>query len=196
MTEQELINGLIKQNKASIEHLVNNYQNTIIKTSYYFVDNMEDAEDLSQEVFLEILKSIDRYKKNANLYTWIYRITVNKSLDHLRKQKRKRIFQRLESFMRLSNEGERYNVEELAVADTRNEDIENRKILDAAVSSLPRNQKIAFILNKYEEMPYKEISEIMSLSLSSVESLIFRAKMNLQKKLLNYFSVTIHPLQM
>jgi RNA polymerase sigma-70 factor (ECF subfamily) len=53
---------------------------------------------------------------------------------------------------------------------------------------LPENQKIAFILNKYEEMAYKEIAEIMNLSLSSVESLIHRAKLNLQKKLLNYFS--------
>ena len=90
MTEQELIDGLITQNKDAIQHLVDNYQKKVIKTAYYFVANMEDAEDLSQEVFLEILKSISRYKKNASLYTWIYRITVNKSLDYLRKQKRER----------------------------------------------------------------------------------------------------------
>ncbi|MCX6278894.1 MAG: RNA polymerase sigma factor, partial [Bacteroidetes bacterium] len=78
--------------------------------------------------------------------------------------------------------------DELATTDNRNDDIEKRKILDSAVNSLPGNQKIAFILNKYEELTYKEITEIMNLSLSSVESLIFRAKMNLQKKLVHYFS--------
>ncbi|MEI6433604.1 MAG: RNA polymerase sigma factor [Bacteroidota bacterium] len=188
MTEQELIDGLINKDKAAIYYLVNNYQNNVIKTAYYFVDNMEDAEDLSQEVILEILKSIGRYKRNSNFYTWIYRITVNRSLDHLRRQKRKSIVHRLESFLRFSNNGENRYPDELATSDTRNDDIEKRKILDSAVNSLPKNQKIAFILNKYEELTYKEITEIMNLSLSSVESLIFRAKMNLQKKLVHYFS--------
>jgi len=188
MTEPELVDGLISQNNKAIEYLVNIYQKNVIKTAYYFVANMEDAEDLSQEVFLEILKSISRYKKNASLYTWIYRITVNKSLDHLRRQKKRNIFQTVGSFVRVSSDGIKRDDNKLAAMDTRHEDNENRKILDNAVNSLPENQKIAFILNKYEEMTYKEIAEIMDVSLSSVESLIHRAKLNLQKKLLNYFS--------
>jgi len=188
MTEQELIDGLIIQNKESIQFLVNNYQKNVIKTAYYFVANMEDAEDLSQEVFLEILKSIGRYKKNSSLYTWIYRITVNKSLDHLRKQKRRNFFQQVGLFLQDSNDGTNRSDKEPAITDTRNDDKEKRKILDNAVNSLPENQKIAFILSKYDELSYKEIAEIMNLSLSSVESLIHRAKMNLQKKLMNHFS--------
>jgi RNA polymerase sigma-70 factor, ECF subfamily len=77
---------------------------------------------------------------------------------------------------------------EPSMTDSTNEDREKRKILDTAVNSLPQNQKIAFILSKYDELAYKEISEIMNLSLPSVESLIHRAKMNLQSKLANYFS--------
>ena len=188
MTEPELVDGLISQNNKAIEYLVNIYQKNVIKTAYYFVANMEDAEDLSQEVFLEILKSISRYKKNASLYTWIYRITVNKSLDLLRRQKKRNIFQTVGSFVRVSSDGIKRDDNKLAAMDTRNEDNEKRKILDKAINSLPENQKIAFILNKYEEMTYKEIAEIMDVSLSSVESLIHRAKLNLQKKLLNYFS--------
>jgi RNA polymerase sigma-70 factor (ECF subfamily) len=92
------------------------------------------------------------------------------------------------SFVRVSSDGIKRDDNKLAAMDTRHEDNENRKILDNAVNSLPENQKIAFILNKYEEMTYKEIAEIMDVSLSSVESLIHRAKLNLQKKLLNYFS--------
>lgn len=188
MTEQELIDGLIIHNKESIQYLVNNYQKNVIKTAYYFVANMEDAEDLSQEVFLEILKSVGRFKKNASLYTWIYRITVNKSLDHLRSKKRRNVLHQLGTFIKVSNDGTNRNDTEPAVMDNRNDDKEKRKILDNAVNSLPENQKIAFILNKYDELSYKEIAEIMNLSLSSVESLIHRAKMNLQKKLVNHFS--------
>jgi RNA polymerase sigma-70 factor (ECF subfamily) len=188
MTEQELLDGLIIQNKKAIEYLVDSYQKNVIKTAYYFVANMEDAEDLSQEVFLEILKSIGRYKKNSSLYTWIYRITVNKSLDHLRKQKRRNVLHQIGIFMQVSNDEMNRSDNEPAITDTRNDDKEKRKILDRAVNSLPENQKISFILNKYEELAYKEIAEIMNLSLSSVESLIHRAKLNLQKKLVNHFS--------
>jgi RNA polymerase sigma-70 factor (ECF subfamily) len=90
--------------------------------------------------------------------------------------------------MQVSQVGTNRYDNEPTTMDTRNDDKEKRKILDTAVNSLPENQKIAFILNKYEELAYKEIAEIMNLSLSSVESLIHRAKMNLQKKLVNHFS--------
>ena len=188
MTEAELIEGLILQDKKAIQYLVHNYQKSVVKTAYYFVSNMEDAEDLSQEVFLEILKSIGHYKMNSSLGTWIYRITVNKSLDHLRKQKRKNLLHQMKSLMTSSYE-ERYTYNsEPRTMDTRNDDKEKREILERAVNSLPENQKIAFILNKYDELAYKEIADIMNLSLSSVESLIHRSKMNLQKKLAPYFS--------
>jgi RNA polymerase sigma-70 factor (ECF subfamily) len=188
MTELQLVEGLINQNKEAIEYLVNNYQKNVIKTAYYFVANMEDAEDLSQEVFLEIMKSISRYQKKATLNTWVYRITVNKSLDHLRRQKRRSIFQTVGSILKGSPDGMKSIENELATVDTRNDDKEKRNILDSAVNSLSESQRIAFVLNKYEELTYKEIAEIMNLSLSSVESLIHRAKLNLQKKLVNYFS--------
>jgi RNA polymerase sigma factor (sigma-70 family) len=188
MTEQQLIAGLIIQNRDAIHYLVTNYQKHVIKTAYYFVSNMEDAEDLSQEVFLEVLKSIPRFKKNASVNTWIYRITVNKSLDHLRRQKRRNIVRTMGSFFKDSSDGTNSDDNKLTTMDTRNDDKEKKVILDNAVNALPENQKIAFILNKYEELVYKEIAEIMNLSLSSVESLIHRAKLNLQKKLVNYFS--------
>jgi RNA polymerase sigma-70 factor, ECF subfamily len=177
MTDKELADGLIIQRKEAIQYLVNTYQRNVIKTAFYFVGNMQDAEDLSQEVFLEILKSIGRYKQTASLYTWIYRITVNKSLDHLRRKKRS-----------VAYDGKDKTHAEQGILDTRNDDNEKRKILESAINSLPENQKIAFILNKYEDMAYREISGIMNLSVSSVESLIHRAKMNLQKKLVTHFS--------
>jgi RNA polymerase sigma factor (sigma-70 family) len=188
MTEQALIDGLINQNKEAILYLVNNHQKNIIKTAYYFVSNMQDAEDLSQDVLLEIIRSIGRYKRESSLITWIYRITVNKSLDHLRKQKRRNIFQTMGSFLINGTPEKIKSNNEPSMTDNTYEDREKRKVLDMAVNSLPQNQRIAFILSKYDDLAYKEISEIMNLSLSSVESLIHRAKINLQNKLANYFS--------
>ena len=188
MTEQALIDGLINQNNEAIRYFVNVHQKNIIKTAYYFVSNMQDAEDISQDVLLEILRSIGHYKKDSSLKTWIYRITVNKSLDHLRKQKRRNIFQTLGSFFINDTQGKINSNKEPSMTDNTNDDREKRKILDTAVNSLPQNQRIAFILSKYDDLTYKEICEIMNLSLPSVESLIHRAKMNLQNKLAIYFS--------
>ena len=188
MTEQELIEGILIQRKDAVNYLVLKYQRSVIKTAYYFVSNMEDAEDLSQEVFLEVLKSVGRFNSKSSISTWIYRITVNKSLDYLRKQKRRSVIQTMSSFFDFSGDGGKSKLETDAVMDTRNEDKERRKVLDDAITSLPENQRIAFVLSKYEELPYKEIAEIMNLSLSSVESLIHRAKLSLQTKLVTYFS--------
>jgi RNA polymerase sigma-70 factor (ECF subfamily) len=188
MTEQELIEGILLQRKDAVNYLVLKYQRSVIKTAYYFVSNMEDAEDLSQEVFLEVLKSVGRFNNKASISTWIYRITVNKSLDYLRKQKRRSVIQTMSSFFEFSSDGAKVKNESDAVMDTTNDDKEKRMVLDNAVNSLPENQRIAFVLSKYEELPYKEIAEIMNLSLSSVESLIHRAKLSLQTKLVTYFS--------
>jgi RNA polymerase sigma-70 factor (ECF subfamily) len=146
---------------------------------------MEDAEDVSQEVFVEVFRSAGRYKHGSSLYTWIYRITINRSLDQLRKRKRRSVLQYFGSLLPGSGDG---NPAEPLADDTTNEDHERRKVLEAAVGTLPENQRIAFVLSKYDDLSHKEIAEVMNLSLSSVESLIHRAKTGLQKKLADYFS--------
>lgn len=70
--------------------IVHNYKDRILNVCYRFVLNKEDAEDLTQEVFIEIYKSFGSFKGDSGIYTWIYRIAVNKSLDFLRKNKRQK----------------------------------------------------------------------------------------------------------
>lgn len=176
MTDKELVCGIRQNDRKAIEELVNRHRDRVIKTAFYFLQDMEEAEDLSQEIFLEILRSAGRFRQEASLGTWIYRITVNRSLNHLKKINRKSMFRRMEKD------------HEQASEHLHLEEKERRRILNQAVQSLSENQRIAFVLSKYEELPYKQISEVMNISLSSVESLIFRAKENLQKKLVRYFS--------
>jgi RNA polymerase sigma-70 factor (ECF subfamily) len=188
MTDKELITGILNHDKPAIQYLVNKYHKQVIKTAFHFVQNMDDAEDLAQDVCIEILESAGAFKGASSLSTWIYRVTVNKSLNFVRKHKRKQLVKQFETFFRKENGRESATLEEPAVHENSIDETERRQILENAINSLPENQKTAFILNKYDELSYKEITEIMNLSLASIESLLQRAKQNLQKKLIVQFS--------
>ena len=188
MTDQELITGILNNDKPVIQFLVNKYHKQVITTAYHFVHDMDDAEDLAQDVCIEILESIGQFKRTASLSTWIYRITVNKSLNFVRKNKRKQLVKQFETFFHRSDGNAGAMISEPSANDNTYDNNERKQILDNAINSLPENQKTAFILSKYEELSYKEITEIMNLSLASVESLLQRAKQNLQKKLIVQFS--------
>ncbi|MDT8394693.1 MAG: RNA polymerase sigma factor [Bacteroidales bacterium] len=187
MTEKELIRGVIDGEREALSRLVEDHRHKVIKTAYYFLGNMEDAEDLAQDIFLEVVTSMEKFRQNARLSTWIYRITVNRSLNALKKKKRRGAFVWLESIAGMNtNTAEQpdgMNQPEQAMAAK-----ENRKLLKEAVGALPKNQRTAFILCRYEELPNREIAEIMGLSLSSVEALLHRAKINLRESLANQFT--------
>lgn len=187
MTDQELIAGIVNRERPAIQYLVSTYHRQIIKTAYHFVQDMDDAEDLAQDVCIEILESAKQFRGSSSLSTWIYRVTVNKSLNFIRKNKRKQLVRQFETFFSSQKQpGEDHNPEPSAENNSlRNE--ENRRLLEKAVSLLPENQRIAFVLSKYDELPYKEIAGIMNTSVASVESLLSRAKQSLQKKLISHF---------
>ena len=86
MLIEELKNGLPEAFRA----LVGQYCHHVVSTCYSFVNSREDAEDIAQEVFIEVYKSIHQFRNESDLNTWIYRICINKSFDLLRKQKRKK----------------------------------------------------------------------------------------------------------
>jgi RNA polymerase sigma factor (sigma-70 family) len=188
MTEHEVIRGVIARDREAVACLVETYRKKVIKTAYYFLGNMEDAEDVAQEVFLEIVNSIGRFRMSSALSTWIYRITVNRSLNAVKRNKQRQIFVRIEKFFGIAKEDESKAIQEVATDDNPFDYEEAGKIVKEAVADLPGNQRTVFILCKYEEMSYKEIAEVTGMSVSSVESLLHRAKMNLQKKLAGYYS--------
>jgi len=173
MTDPELIEGILQRDRNAFQYLVNQYQKKVIKTAYYFLGNMEEAEDLSQDIFMEIIDSSSKFKGASALSTWIYRIAVNKSINRVKRNKRRDIFAR-------------FTGKEPSVFNHSLENDETREIIYREIKRLPENQRIAFTLHKFDDVSYKEISSIMQLSLSSVESLIHRAKNNLQKNLTPY----------
>ena len=187
MQENELVNRLKNGDEEAFRIIFNDNQKKVINACYRMVNDIETAEDLTQEVFIKVYSSINQFRGESQLSTWIYRIAITKSLDHLRAQKRKK---RMAILKYLSGDEEKQI--DIEAPKDQNPDIiidnsERMKILNDAINTLPENQRVAFSLSKYDEMSSKEIAEVLSTSISAVESLIHRAKKNLEKRLYNYY---------
>jgi RNA polymerase sigma-70 factor (ECF subfamily) len=159
----------------------------VLNCAYKFLRNAESAEDLTQEVFIEVFESIHTFRGDAQLSTWIYRIAVTKCLNRLKSLKRKKRFAELVSLFGGEETGERLASSESIAPDRELENKERANILRWALERLPENQRVAFTLSKYDEMSYEHIAAIMNTSISSVESLIHRAKTNLKTMLEGYY---------
>ncbi|HEX6427961.1 MAG TPA: RNA polymerase sigma factor [Niastella sp.] len=187
MNELELIQQLRAGDELAFKSLVANYQDLVYNTALGVVQNSEDAEDVAQEVFIQVFRSIDQFKGDARLSTWIYRITTTKALDHIRSRKRKKRFAFITSLFGANDElvHEPVDFQHPGVALDRKE---QAALLFRMIEQLPDNQKVAFTLHKTEELSYQEIADIMQLSVSAVESLLFRARQNLRKLLEKYYA--------
>lgn len=187
MQEEQLVNKLLEKNEDAFRFLVGSFKDKVFNTCLNFVQNRQDAEDLTQDVFIEVHKSIEKFRRESSLSTWIYKIAINKSLEHRRKYKRKKRFGYL---IELTGFGKSAEADESMTFDHPGIELENKergKILFEAINELSENQRAAFILCEIEGLSYKEIASILDSSLSSVESLIFRAKQNLKKKLYDLY---------
>lgn len=186
INDHEQINALKKGCQIAFSQLVEAHQERVINTCLGFVPNMQDAEDICQEAFIEIYRSISKFRGDAKLSTWIYRVAVTKSLDHLKAKKRKKRISFLQSLIGVDNKP-------IELEDNFNhpgvvlENQERTKVLYRAIDQLADNQRIAYTLIKIEDMPYKEVADVLEITLSAVESLMFRAKKNLQKNLRTYY---------
>jgi len=186
LNELELIQQLRAGDEGAFKSLVANYQDLVYNTALGIVQNSEDAEDVAQEVFIQVYRSIDQFKGDARLSTWIYRITTTKALDHIRSRKRKKRFAFITSLFGPNDElvHEPVDFQHPGVALDRKE---QAALLFRMIEQLPENQKVAFTLHKTEELSYQEIADVMQLSVSAVESLLFRARQNLRKLLEKYY---------
>ncbi|MCF6334080.1 MAG: sigma-70 family RNA polymerase sigma factor [Draconibacterium sp.] len=184
MTEVEIIQKLQRGNEQAFKELVENYQKMVVNTCFGMVHNIEDSEDIAQEVFIEVFRSIHKFRAESKLSTWLYRMAVNRSLNFIRDNKKNKWFQSFEDAVQSKNA----ELSRITTGDSENPEfeLENSQraiLLHEAIDNLPQNQKVAFTLSKYEDLSYQEISAVMDVSVSSVESLLHRAKKNLQKKL-------------
>jgi len=186
LDEKILIEKLKHGDETAFKQIVADWQNMVYNTAVGILQNAEDAEDVAQEVFVQVYESVKTFKAESKFSTWLYRITVSKALDHLRRKKRKKRFAYVQSLFGADNQTiiEKPDFNHPGVAlDNK----ERAAVLFKAINQLPENQKIAFTLHKLEGLSYQEISEVMKTSVSSVESLMHRAKNNLKKWLTSHY---------
>ncbi len=186
MDDHTLIKELKEGNAKVFEAFVLEYQGLVFNTCYSFLNHREDAEDVAQDVFIYAFKSINSFRGEASLSTWLYKLSMNKSFDFIRAKKRQKRGSGLLSFLD-NDEMSRLNVSDTNQPYTELEDEEKRRILHAAIDKLPARQKRAIILSRFEDLSQEQVAEVMETSVSSIESLLVRGKKKLKVLLADYY---------
>jgi len=178
MEEDLLIQRILQGETDLFGQFVAEHQSKVFHTALGLLHSRHDAEDITQDVFLEAFRSLASFRNDSKVATWLYRITVNRSLNLLKKKKRSAFIQSFDQlFSKTAKDAEQIN----DLTPSSQESLEKGQqleILRDTIDRLPENQRIAFTLSKYEELSYADIAEVMKTSVSAVESLIFRARKN------------------
>jgi len=153
------------------EMLVKKYQNMVINIVRSLTGNAHDAEDLAQEVFMKVYHNIGKFRGESKFSSWLYRVTVNSTYDHLRRSK-----QKISSLDEFDN---------FDIADTReNQDILAKELVQQALTKVPYEYRSALVLKEIEGLSYQEIAESLKISIGTVESRIFRGRQILKEILI------------
>jgi RNA polymerase sigma-70 factor (ECF subfamily) len=188
LSEADLILALCEGDEKAFRLLVDTYKKSVYNTVLGFVQDIYHAEELTQDVFITVFETIGSFKQQSKLSTWIYRVSINHALDFLRRAKRKKRFAIITSLLNGDNEVQ-YQPADFNHPGVVMENKEKAAVLFKAINRLPENQKTAFLLQKVQDCSQAQIAEIMALKEGAVESLLIRAKTNLKRMLINYYSV-------
>jgi len=187
LNDPQLIERLKLGDRDAFKTLIDLHGDRVYNTVLGILQNTDDASDTAQEVFIEIFRSIGNFRGDASVTTWIYRISVQKSLELIRSRNRKK---RSAIILSLFGKEDRLHVASDSAFCHPGVMMENKQraeILFKAISRLPESQRIAFTLHKVENLSHAEIAEVMNNTVSSVESLIVRARQNLKEWLADYY---------
>lgn len=190
MNQPELIVQLQQGDGSAFKKLVDEWQDMVYNTALGIVQNADDADDITQEVFIQVYRSVSSFKGDSKFSTWLYRITLGKALDHEKKKTRKKRFGFVQGLFGADG-AEQAHAVEFEHPGVQLEKKERAGELFSALKQLPDNQRIAFTLHKLEGQSYQQVAEIMNTTLYAVESLMSRAKTNLRKELKKYYENSI-----
>jgi RNA polymerase sigma factor (sigma-70 family) len=166
-SDEELIRQYQEGREAAFNELVRRYQEKVYWVARRFTSSHDHADDITQEVFCKMYESLKDFRGDSSLYTWLYRITVNASLNFLRRLKVRDFLRIDELFDIESPEGES--------PDAIVERSEQQSLIEQAVALLPEKQKAVFVMRYYEELPYEEIAAILKTSVGGLKANYFHA---------------------
>ncbi len=182
MTDLELVEAVKGGNKNAFATLVKRYQNKVYSTVLRMCRSREDAEDISQEIFLKVYSGLSRFRAESSFSTYLYKICTNTTIDHIRKQNST---VDTTSLYKESDDG-LYLVEPEDSAPSPMASLEQKEkiaLLRQAIEALPENHREIIILREINELSYDEIGEILDLEEGTVKSRINRARAKLKKEL-------------
>ena len=182
MDEYELIEAIGNGDALAFERLIKMYQGSVLNFIYKYIGDRFTAEDLAQEVFLRVYRSAAEFEPRGKVSTWIYKIAYNLSVNEVLRRKRMCVLS--DAIEEVEGKG----LELKAPSPFKSPELKDA--LMEFIQRLPDKQKAALLLKVNEELSYAEIGNVLSTSVSSVESLIFRARENLRKMLRNKDSLS------
>jgi len=177
-----LINGFKDGDISSFEEIVLKYQDKIYNLCRHMLQNAHDAEDAAQDVFIKAYQNLNRFKPEASLLTWLYRIAINTCIDYSRKPF-------FESLFKTSKEGDVFAIDQLSNSPSPERLYESKQISHAiqlALGRLSEKLRTVIVLKEIEGFSYEEIAEILEVSIGTVKSRISRAREELKELLINF----------
>jgi RNA polymerase sigma factor (sigma-70 family) len=188
-----LIEPIRQGNESAFRQFYEATKSRVFNTALSYMRTREDAEEITQDVFVEVFRAIEAFKGDANITTWLYRITVNKSLDFLKQKKRQKRFAFFTSLFDRSTGEVLHHPTDFFHPGVALENQENAAMLFKAIDKLPDKQKTAYILTRVEGLSNTEAASVMVVSVGAVESLLQRATENLKKQLAGFYKTLQKP---
>jgi len=177
-SDSEIISDFLKGNSSSFNFIVLKYQKKVYWVVRRMVLDHDDADDITQEVFIKLYRTMSDFRGESSLFTYLYKIAVNYSLNHLKKNRNK--FEKLKNI-----DEESYNIKDSSKnQDAVMADKEREKLLKEAMLALPDQQRAVFSLRFYDELSYEEISKILGKSVGGMKANYFHALKKIQSFLL------------
>ena len=173
---------------AAFEQLIKRYERQIANLIYLTMGNGDSVDDLSQEVFIRVYRSLKNFKFDASVFSWMYRIAMNLCIDEIRKRKIRKVLS-LDFLTEDAIEAARKHKDYLLPSDALMED-EKNGMVRKAIQQLTQEHREVIILREYQDYSYTEIAETLGITIEAVKSRIFRARKELRVKLKSYFEVS------
>lgn len=170
---------------GAFDTLFKKHTRRIVNFAYRFVRNRDVAEELAQEVFLKVYQNAESYQIQSKFTSWLYTIATNVCLNEIRKPQY-RVKHQSMYFSSNNDSGEEEIQREIAVTNGPDRMLEQQaieRVIRESLELIPEKQRIAFILNKYQELSYSEVADVLEVSEKAVKSLIHRAKETLANRL-------------
>jgi len=141
--------------------MVRRFHSRIYWAARRMVKNHEDADDIAQDVFVRAYSALSNFRGDSGIYTWLYRIAINLSINHLRKQKVRKLMDLSDYIPFLGRDADQ---DKEMIHD------ENVSLIERAIETLPEKQRAVFIMRYYDEMPYEQISAILGTSVGGLKA--------------------------